>query len=40
MSIEHEHPLYGADNNPGPDFSGDFNLGFVIAKRFLSQSVP
>ncbi len=40
MSIEHEDPLYGADNNPGPDFSGDFKVGFIMAKRYLSQYVP
>jgi sugar phosphate isomerase/epimerase len=40
MSIEHEDPLYGADNNPGPDFSGDFKVGFVMAKRYLDQYVP
>lgn len=40
LSIEHEDPLYGADNNPGPDFSGDFKMGFIMAKRYLSQYVP
>ena len=40
MSIEQEDPLYGADNNPGPDFSEDFKMGFVMAKRYLSQYVP
>jgi sugar phosphate isomerase/epimerase len=40
MSIEQEDPLYGADNNPGPDFSEDFKLGFIMAKRYLSQYVP
>jgi sugar phosphate isomerase/epimerase len=40
MSIEHEDPLYGADNNHGPDFSGDFKVGFIMAKRYLSQYVP
>jgi sugar phosphate isomerase/epimerase len=40
MSIEQEDPLYGADNNPGPDFSDDFKLGFVMAKRYLNQYVP
>lgn len=40
MSIEHEDPLYGADNNPGPDFSDDFKLGFIMAKRYLNQYVP
>ncbi len=40
MSIEHEDPLYGADNNPGPDFSSEFKVGFIMAKRYLSQYVP
>ena len=40
MSIEQEDPLYGADNNPGPDFSPDFKTGFVMAKRYLDQYVP
>ena len=40
MSIEQEDPLYGADNNPGPDFSEDFKMGFVMAKRYLDQYVP
>lgn len=40
MSIEQEDPLYGADNNPGPDFSPDFQKGFVMAKRYLDQYVP
>lgn len=40
MSIEQEDPLYGADNNPGPDFSEDFKLGFIMAKRYLNQYVP
>jgi hypothetical protein len=40
MSVEQEDPLYGADNNPGPDFSEDFKVGFVMAKRYLSQYVP
>lgn len=40
MSVEQEDPLYGADNNPGPDFSDDFKLGFVMAKRYLNQYVP
>jgi sugar phosphate isomerase/epimerase len=39
-SIEHEDPLYGADNNPGPEFSSDFKVGFIMAKRYLSQYVP
>jgi sugar phosphate isomerase/epimerase len=40
MSVEQEDPLYGADNNPGPDFSDDFKTGFVMAKRYVSQYVP
>lgn len=40
MSIEQEDPLYGGDNNPGPDFSDDFKMGFVMAKRYLDQYVP
>lgn len=40
MSVEQEDPLYGADNNPGPDFSDDFKTGFIMAKRYLSQYVP
>ena len=40
MSIEQEDPLYGADNNPGPDFSDEFKTGFIMAKRYLAQYVP
>jgi sugar phosphate isomerase/epimerase len=40
MSVEHEDPLYGADNNPGPDFSSEYKIGFIMAKRYLSQYVP
>lgn len=40
MSIEQEDPLYGADNNPGPDFSDEFKMGFIMAKRYLNQYVP
>ena len=40
MSIEQEDPLYGADENPGPDFSRQFQIGFIMAKRYLSQYVP
>jgi sugar phosphate isomerase/epimerase len=40
MSIEHEDPLYGGDNNPGPDFSEEYKVGFVMAKRYLAQYVP
>ena len=39
MSIEQEDPLYGG-NDPGPDFSGNFQTGFIMAKRYLSQYVP
>lgn len=40
MSVEQEDPLYGADDNKGPDFSTDFKMGFVMAKRYLAQYVP
>jgi sugar phosphate isomerase/epimerase len=40
MSVEQEDPLYGGDNNPGPDFSEEFKVGFVMAKRYLAQYVP
>lgn len=40
MSVEQEDPLYGANNNPGPDFSEEFKTGFVMAKRYLAQYVP
>lgn len=40
MSVEQEDPLYGADDNPGPDFSEDFKMGFIMAKRYLTQYVP
>ncbi len=40
MSIEQEDPLYGGDDNPGPDFSEDFKMGFIMAKRYLNQYVP
>jgi sugar phosphate isomerase/epimerase len=40
MSVEQEDPFYGADNNPGPDFSEEFKTGFVMAKRYLDQYVP
>jgi sugar phosphate isomerase/epimerase len=40
MSIEQEDPLYGADQNPGPDFSEEFKIGFIMGKRYLSQYVP
>ena len=38
MSVEQEDPFYGADD-PGPDFSPDFKMGFVMAKRYLTQYV-
>ena len=40
MSIEQEDPLYGGESNTGPDFSEDFKMGFVMAKRYLAQYVP
>lgn len=40
MSIEHEDPLYGAGTNHGPDFSPEFQVGFVMSKRYLNQYVP
>ena len=40
MSVEQEDPLYGGDSNKGPDFSPDFKVGFVMAKRYLTQYVP
>ena len=40
MSIEQEDPLYGGDSNKGPDFSDDFRMGFIMAKRYLNQYVP
>lgn len=40
MSVEQEDDLYGADHNPGPDFADDFKVGFVMAKKYLSQYVP
>jgi sugar phosphate isomerase/epimerase len=40
MSIEQEDPLYGGEDNHGPDFSDDFKLGFIMAKRYLNQYVP
>ncbi|MGH9608123.1 MAG: sugar phosphate isomerase/epimerase family protein [Bryobacteraceae bacterium] len=40
MSIEHEDPLYGDRDNPGPDFSDVYREGFVMAKRYLNQYVP
>src|ERR1700730_1625898 len=40
MSVEHEDVLYGASENPGPDFSEPYKVGFRMAKRYLSQYVP
>jgi sugar phosphate isomerase/epimerase len=40
MSIEHEDPLYGSPNRPGPDFSAEFGMGFKMARRYLQQYVP
>ena len=40
MSIEHEDPLYGSPNRPGPDFNEDYKMGFRMAHRYLRQYVP
>ena len=40
MSIEHEDDLYGASENPGPDFSEPYKVGFRMARRYLRQYVP
>ncbi len=40
MSIEQEDPLYGGESNHGADFSEDFKMGFIMAKRYLTQYVP
>ena len=40
MSLEHEDPLYGSPNRPGPDFNPDYALGFKMAHRYLRQYVP
>jgi hypothetical protein len=40
MSIEHEDDLYGAAQNPGPDFSEPYKVGFRMARRYLRQYVP
>lgn len=40
MSVEHEDPLYGSPNRPGPDFSEEYALGFKMAHRYLRQYVP
>src|SRR5579864_3025731 len=40
MSVEHEDPLYGSPNRPGPDFSEEYGMGFKMAHRYLRQYVP
>ena len=40
MSLEHEDPLYGSPNRPGPDFTPEYSLGFKMAHRYLRQYVP
>lgn len=40
MSIEQEDPLYGAGTNHGAEFSDEFKMGFIMAKRYLDQYVP
>ena len=40
MSMEHEDPLYGSPNRPGPDFTPDYAMGFKMAHRYLRQYVP
>jgi sugar phosphate isomerase/epimerase len=40
MSLEHEDPLYGSPNRPGPDFNPDYAMGFRMAHRYLRQYVP
>ncbi|HXJ44934.1 MAG TPA: sugar phosphate isomerase/epimerase [Bryobacteraceae bacterium] len=40
MSLEHEDPLYGSPNRPGPDFTPDYAMGFKMAHRYLRQYVP
>jgi sugar phosphate isomerase/epimerase len=40
MSLEHEDPLYGSPNRPGPDFNADYATGFKMAHRYLRQYVP
>ena len=37
MSIEHEDDLYGSRDNPGPDFSEPYKVGFRMAKRYLKS---
>ncbi len=40
MSLEHEDPLYGSPNRPGPDFTPDYAMGFKMAHKYLRQYVP
>lgn len=40
MSVEHEDPLYGSPNRPGPDFSAEYATGFRMAHRYVRQYVP
>jgi sugar phosphate isomerase/epimerase len=40
MSLEHEDPLYGSPNRPGPDFSPEYATGFRMAHKYLRQYVP
>ena len=40
MSLEHEDPLYGSPNRPGPDFNPEYAMGFKMAHRYLRQYVP
>jgi sugar phosphate isomerase/epimerase len=40
MSLEHEDPLYGSPNRPGPDFNPDYAMGFKMAHKYLRQYVP
>ncbi len=40
MSVEHEDSLYGDGTNRGPDFSEQYKVGFVMARRYLAQYVP
>src|ERR1700730_18400097 len=40
MSLEHEDPLYGSPDRPGPDFGPDYAMGFKMAHRYLRQYVP
>ena len=40
MSLEHEDPLYGSPNRPGPDFNADYAMGFKMAHKYLRQYVP